>query len=327
MAEDNRQMVNWIFALISVQSLLLRRGFFHRFAIAAAIIGVLLLRYLNLDYVNAGDLERAGLDTGVGFANPNDLAAWFGFCCLYFAVVAIETRRTIVRTCAALAGLGFLYFVGLTVSRGTLMAVGISGVVALRHPLKRGFIPLLLLTVAATGIFYSGVFDREIGLYVTRGTEDTGRLTAWPVMIKRIIDAPLVGVGADEVLTYIPEDGHETSPHNAFIYIALAAGAFPFMLFVGYWVKAAWGAHEQSRIGMRDGPFQLPLLIYTFINACLGVGVFMYPWAIVTLCHVMEQRSRRPLTDQIAGRRTVVRSQGRHKRTYGVVSRRISTFH
>ena len=69
-----------------------RETFLHHFAAAALAIGALLLPHLNLRY-GGGESIRAGLESGVGFANPNDLAAWFGFCCVYSLVVAVETRR------------------------------------------------------------------------------------------------------------------------------------------------------------------------------------------------------------------------------------------
>ena len=79
-AAINRQYLNWIILLIVIQSLLLRNDFLHRFGIAATTLGLTLLPYLVFNYGNAAatSVQRVGLS--VGFANPDELGAWFGFC-------------------------------------------------------------------------------------------------------------------------------------------------------------------------------------------------------------------------------------------------------
>ena len=63
--------------------------------------------------------------------------------------------------------LGCLYIVGLTVSRGALLATAIGITIALRRLLRRGFIPLLVFIILS-GIAYTfGVFDRMIILNYT----------------------------------------------------------------------------------------------------------------------------------------------------------------
>ena len=123
---DNRSIVNWILAAIVIQSLNLQQKFLHRFALVALAIGFLLLLHLDLNY-GGGQSERAGAE--VGLQNPNALGAWFGFLCVYFVIVAIETKRNIVRIPSALVAAGCLLVIGLTVSRGALAAVVIAAVV------------------------------------------------------------------------------------------------------------------------------------------------------------------------------------------------------
>src|SRR5262249_48910505 len=158
----------------------------------------------------------------VGFANPNDLGAWFGFCSVYFMVLGIETRRNIIRCASLIAAAGYVFVVGLTVSRTSFMAVGIAAIVALRHVFYRGFVPALLLATLSSVILFSGLFDHIIASYEERGTEDSGRLEVWPLAIERFLASPLSGVGTENVGTAVA-DGRYITPHNIFLYVGLSA--------------------------------------------------------------------------------------------------------
>lgn len=312
MNQSNRQFVTWILALIIVQSLSLRRGFLHRFALAALVIGACLLPFLTLDWHDAG-AERAGLEQGVGFANPNDLASWFGFCTVFFTVLVIESKRNIVRVASLPVVAGCLLLVGLTVSRGALMALAIAIIVASRRLLKRGFFPVLFLAILTSLLLLSGLFDRSIELYTERGTEETGRLLVWPLVIERILASPLSGVGADAIGTYVPGGDHPITPHNSFLAVGLASGIVPLAFFTAYWIKAMRGAYRQSRGGLQDAPFQLPLIIYTFIIVFLSAGAFMFPWAIVALCNAMPRPGSRVIAVRVPQGEPVEPPRGRIK--------------
>lgn len=305
-----RGFVTWIFGLIIIRALCLREGFFHRFAFAALVLGALLLPFLALKY-NMSQ-ERAGLERSIGVANPNDLAAWFGFCCVYCIIVAIETRRNIVRVGSLLIGAGCLFVVGLTVTRGALVATAIAAVIASRRLLKRGFLAILLLLLVGSGVFLSGVFDESIGLYNERGSEETGRLLVWPLAIERFLESPIIGVGVSKSATYVPSTGHEITPHNSFLYLALASGIIPFALFLAYWVIAGARAFKSNSRRIPDTPFLLPLFIYTLIMCSLVAGEFFYPWAIVTLSMAMSAAASSQVPHRAAhqiepGRRSAIR--------------------
>ena len=184
-----RSFATWIFGLIIVRSLLLRQGFLHRFAVAAFFIGLSVLPYL--EYQSESGIDRAGLDRAVAIGNPNDLAAWFGFCTVYFAVVGIETRQNLVRVGSWILACASLFVVGLTVSRGALIAVAFSLVVALRHILKRGLVPVLVLLVFGWFLYVSGAFERATASYVDRGDEESGRFLVWPLAIERFADVTI----------------------------------------------------------------------------------------------------------------------------------------
>lgn len=292
MSSANREIINWIFTLIIVQSLLLCEGFFHRFTFATAIIGAVLIPYLIDNYSNASaaSVQRAGLDRSVGVANPDDLAAWFGFCCVFFMIVSIETKRYLIRIASFFIAIACLGVVGLTVTRAALIGIAIALVIALRRLLKRGFLPVLFLAALVSAVLVSGLFDQAITSFGERGTEDTGRLVMWPVAIGRFFDSPFIGVGANEIGTYVPQTGQEITPHNVFLYVALMSGIIPLTFFVWYWFKAIKGAYELSSKGVQDAPFQLPLIIYTLIQGFFLAGLFMSPWAIVVLCNAVPRQ-------------------------------------
>ena len=103
LTNESRAFVTWMLALVIVQSLVLRPGFLHRFAIALFLIGMCMLPYLR---VSETDTERFRLDRSVGFSNANDLAAFFGFFCLYFIIAAIENRQVLTRVACGLGAIG-----------------------------------------------------------------------------------------------------------------------------------------------------------------------------------------------------------------------------
>jgi O-antigen ligase len=278
----------WILALIIIQSLCLRRGFLHRCALVLFVVGLITLPYLTFKGSAAGGREQAAVSAMVtgAFTNSNSFGAWFGFCCLYFTIVALETKRVGVQMASSLAAVGCLYIVGLTVSRGTLVATAIGITIALRGLLKRGFVPLLVFIILG-GIMYNfGVFDRITSHYATRGTEDTGRLLVWPVAIERFLSSPLLGVGTANTATYVPGHRKPFAPHNSFIFVALSSGVLPFALFVAWWIRAVQNAFSYSE-RLADGPFRLPLLVYTFVITLVSDFPFMAPWGLLTFAVAM----------------------------------------
>jgi hypothetical protein len=157
----------------------------------------------------------------------------------------------------------------------------------MRHTLKRGFLPILLVVLLGFGFSVSGIFDQIVGNYEERGSEDSGRFALWPLAVERLIDSPLAGV--EDIATYVPEFMKEITPHNGFLYIGLTAGVLPLILFTAYWVNAFRGAFKLSKGAMQDAPFQLPLIIYIFIISSFSATGFMYPWAIVVLCNAIPR--------------------------------------
>src|SRR5262245_40318860 len=68
-----RNFVPWMLGLLLIQSLALRKNFLSRFCLATLLIGLGMLPFLS--GYNAGGFERVGLDSSVGYGNPNALGA------------------------------------------------------------------------------------------------------------------------------------------------------------------------------------------------------------------------------------------------------------
>ena len=273
-----RPMVPWMLSVVIIQCLALRRGFLHRFAMAMFVIGLCTLPYLTY----RGSATRLGLQTGLTISNQNDLAAWFGFCCLYFAVLSLETRRLSVRLLSGISAIACLYVVALTVSRAPLIAAAVGIVVAFRRVLKHGFLPILSFAVVAWIAYGFGLFDRSASLYAARVFEETGRFLIWPAAIERFLASPFTGFGGSDVATFIPQAGTLATPHNQFIFIALASGLLPLLLFVAYWVHLGAEAVRLSARSHEDAVFLVPLFIYVSLIGLELNQPYMVQWAMAT---------------------------------------------
>ena len=276
-----RNFLPWMLGLVIIQSLALRKGFLHRFALVMLLIGLAMLPFLNS--YNAGGYERVGLDRAVGYANPNALGAWFGFCAVYFTTNGYVVRRNSFRLLSWLLALGCMYVSALTVSRGSLLAVSIAVLFASRHLLKRGFVPIVLLATLGGVIVESGIFDDAIRSYGYRSEEGSARLQAWPLLVEIFLNSPLIGVGLSHAYVVVPGSGKATNAHNAFLFIAVASGTIPLALFVAYWIRSVMAALRANFKASPDAVFYIPLLIYTFLIISVGNMDFMAPWAIVSL--------------------------------------------
>jgi O-antigen ligase len=282
--QDVRPFIVWIMMLILIYSLSLRPGFLHRFVRVAFVIGLAVLPYMQYQSEGVG-VERAGLDRSMSLgelANPNGLAAWFGFCGIYFTIVGIETKRNIVRVAAWLVAVVCLFIVSLTISRGALFGFAIAAIVAFRRLLKRGFIPILCLVILSWIIYEAGFFKTAASMYATRATEETGRFIVWPLALERFLSAPLTGVGISHVGIYTSAK-HMITPHNSFLFIALASGIVPLAFFLADWIGALRTAFSTNAAQMVDAPFQVPLLLYALVQCLLGNNPFMASWMIVIL--------------------------------------------
>jgi O-Antigen ligase len=306
---EGRQFVTWILGLIIVQAVSPRHGFLRRFAWVQFIIGLTVLPFLSLS--SSGEVDRIGDSEGrlAGLSGPNGLGEWFGFCAVYFVIAGMEAKRNQVRLINWLASVVCLYMLGLSVSRGALSATMIAIALGLCRSLKVALLPVFCLLILSWGVYEAGVFDHIVDMYVYRGTEETGRLVLWPLVIERILGSPLAGVGVSNIETYVQEAGKAYSPHNGFLYIALASGIVPFAFFVAYWCRTARGSLRSSNDGTPDAPFRIPLLVFVFLTSFAGNGTFMSSWAIVALANAIPPNPN-----------TSLRLRGRRGRSYSASS-------
>ena len=234
-----------------------------------------------MSFGQAAGYERVGLDRSVGYANPNALAGYFGFCCLYLVIRGYVESRIAYRLTAWLMATASLFIVTLTVSRGALVAIAVSLLVASRKLLKLGVFPVLLLTGLLLGIMATGVFDQAMDAYTRRAGEETGRLKIWPLTIEKFFNSPMIGVGASGAGVWTSPDKYQT-PHNSFLLFAVASGVIPLALFCAYCLRSGMAALRAS-MSNQDSAFYLPLVTYAVLVTFAGNLDFMLPWAVVSL--------------------------------------------
>jgi O-Antigen ligase len=263
-----RTFVLSICEVIIVRSLCLRRGFLYRCTLVLVIIAVIPLRNLGF---SESTVEMARIDAPVAgnLSHPSGLAWWFGFCAIFFAVAGLEEKRGNIQILYWAGAVGCLAVVALTVERGPVVASALAITVAFRRLLKRGFLPVLLLMIFAGVILVSGLFDRAAGRYQERGTEETGRFLLWPVVVERILAAPLTGVGADNIATDLREGRSISTPHNSFLYFGLTSGVIPLAFYALFWMRVVWRSLS-SMDRTEYSPFQSPFLLYMLVGSMLG---------------------------------------------------------
>ena len=299
-----RNFVTWLFSIIILQCLSLRKNFLRRFIIVMLAIGLFVLPFMRT-LGDDGDVSRMDLSREAGISgeltNANGLAAWFGFCGLNLLILAVESKRPSVRILCGLLALGCVFVVGLTVSRGTLVALAISIMFSLRRFLKRSFVPLLSVVLLCSVGLGLGLFDRAIEFYTRRGMEESGRLSVIPYAVNTILGAPMFGIGASKVSLRV--GASYITPHNGFLFLALASGCVPLLLFIIHWIRVWKAAILASRSAVREAPFCIPLCAYSILIIMFSNTVFLSPWCVAAFCIVMA--AGRPLQKVIQGERLV----------------------
>jgi O-antigen ligase len=154
----------------------------------------------------------------------------------------------------------------------------------------------LVLVCLATIVIGLGLFEETMQYYNARGSEDTGRVSVWPLIIDSFLNSPLIGVGHSNVGA-TPVGRHFVTPHNGFLQIAQSSGIVPLTLFILYWLRVGRSAIQVDVERSPDAIFYIPLFVYTFIESNLSAFFFMEPWAIVSLAIPMTDSLRRTLTE------------------------------
>jgi hypothetical protein len=270
--------VGWLLNVIVVQALAQRPAFLHRFSLVAFVIGLGVVPYIQGRPADGGTMRFAA--SGTGISNPNSLAMWFGFCTVYFIFLGFQSRELMMRAVHWLAGLGSLFVVALTVSRGPLLGIALACVVGLRSELKRQFIPVLALVLLMWLVYVSGVFQEAVDYYLARGTEESGRGKVWPLALQRLIDSIWTGVGLEAIPTWTTSKA--ITPHNGLLYIGLGAGILPLMCFLGYLARVGSGTFRiLRRVHAGEGALLPPLVTFALIEVMSLDLVFMSAWVVV----------------------------------------------
>jgi hypothetical protein len=270
----------WLISLVVVQSLALYRpNFLHRFAWFTLFIGLAMLPFVSLAQIDG--YERVRFDTSVGYGHANALGAWFGFCALYLTIKGYVETRLAYRLGTWLMAIGSLYIVTLTVSRGALVALAASLIVASRRLLKIGVLPILLLGGLLLGLIELGTFDQALNAYGRRAGEETGRFVVWPLLLEQFSRSPFIGVGVSQTGA-LTNTGKFVTPHNSFLLFAVASGILPLVLFSAYCFRSGMaGLRSEGADG--NSTYFLPLVVYSVLITSSGNMDFMTPWAIVSL--------------------------------------------
>lgn len=274
-------IVGWLALLIIVQALSLRPGFLHRFALVALAIGVACVPYISM--ADAGGVTRASA-SGTGISNGNALGMWFGFCAVYFLFWGFQCQKPIFRIVSWTVAVGCLYILALTVSRGPVVAIALACVIGFRSSLKRSFVPLLSFILLISLIYISGIFETEIGYYLARGAEKSGRGTLFSRGLERVIDSPWVGVGLGEIAIGVLGGKKFINPHNGLLHIALGGGIVPLICYLSFLARVIVGTlHIMQRVHIGEAALLPPLVAYALFEILMLDVVFMSPWTIVVL--------------------------------------------
>jgi O-antigen ligase len=283
MQSEIRPVLIWMLTLIILSALCRRPGFIPRFAAALFLIGLTALPFVDLESSRAGLTVAAGVLT-----NPNGLAVFFGFIAVVFTIRGMESLGRMSSWLYMATALFSLLIVGLTVSRGPMVAYSLALVISLRKQLRRSFIPILALVALGGGAFALGLFDRVIGGYSERVMEDTGRFYLWSVAYARFIESPVAGVGASNAVIMVPNSTKIASAHNASLFVGLSSGIVPLLFFAGYWLMGLRGALKASPQNPAF-PYLLPLWAYAFFLDQLGSQGFVEAWSAFCVCICLVQ--------------------------------------
>ncbi len=281
-----RDFITWAVALIVVQSLTVRKGFFHRFAIFAFFIGLGSL--FTLRFSGDSELVRAGSES---LGSANAVAMWYGFCFIYFLIAGLEAKNYLVRASSWAGGFLCFFVMGLTVSRGPLVGSAISAAIAFKRVLKRSFLPIVVLLFVCWSVFLTGLADNIIGSYFERGSVESGRSYLWRVGFARFLDAWWGGVGLSNSQIFQPGRIVGSGPHNTLLLIGLSSGVIPLILFIRYLVKVARGAFQSRRERSGYAPFLLPMFVFAMLEIMSLDWAFMSPWVMVVFATILSERN------------------------------------
>jgi O-antigen ligase len=211
-------------------------------------------------------------------------ASWAIFSC------AVLVARPLHRLLVLVVGLGVVYGQALTAGRAGYITWALVGlclcVIRWRKYLLLGPIVALVITSAIPGVterLSQGVEDQQVDEY----TVTAGRNIAWPVVLDKIEESPVVGFGRQAMLRtgltwrldseYGEGFGH---PHNAYLEVLLDNGLVGLALIVSFYLVVV--AHAISLLRDSRSPLFMAIggvtcaLVLALLFASVGSQTF-YP--------------------------------------------------
>jgi len=301
-----RNFIVWAVCLVVVQSLCVRKGFFHRFAIFAFFVGLGTLPFMVTH--GSSEVTRLTLEKGTGLGTANGLAMWFGFCFIYFLIAGLEAKNYLVRSASWAGGLISFFIMGWTVSRAPLLGSAMAGVLAFKKVLRRSYLPILGFLVVCWIVYLLGLADNIIAYYLARGAVDTGRTFVFTAAVERFLDSWWAGVGLSNATILRPGHVVPTATHNSFLFIGLSSGVVPLAFFIGYIWYAARGAFQSHKEKSGNSPFLLPMFLFGVFEMMILTYPFLSPWFMVVLATIFSERNY-PHLGQITGNKTSLQGE------------------
>jgi O-antigen ligase len=126
--------------------------------------------------------------------------------------------------------------------------------------------------------------NQSIGFYHERLFQETGRFSAWPLVIALISRHPIEGYGvlSLQYILYVPGRAIQT-PHNGILYLWLTSGAAPLIPFFALWTESFRRGLRMPPVGYLD---PLPLLTYAFLQMLGANSFFVALWSVATFFYL-----------------------------------------
>jgi O-antigen ligase len=281
-----KALLTWVLLSVVFYAQIHRPGFLKRLGIVMLIISVLLMPSIILEKARVpGEIVRAKAVEGTSLNNANALGALLGFTALVFWLWGFRQARMVRRW--GLWGISVIIFLlmGLTVSRGALLAVLIGLVLSFRGvSLRHRISAMVMLTILSYVVLFIPFIAQLVGDFQARALEETGRFLIWPAAWEQIVQSPWLGHGAEHEI-YLPSLGVYRSAHNPFLYLWVSSGILPVIFLAILWVCALRKANRWDPKIDKAGIDPLPLLGYAITMSMSSNFHFVSVWAVVAVCY------------------------------------------
>jgi O-antigen ligase len=260
-------------------------------AFTAAVAALTVLQYHGvIDLQNVSAVKDVARDAATGkdvtflrlrfsgiFNDPNDLGVLLAAMMVLGLYWLFDRRSGLLRFLWAGPLLLFLYALGLTQSRGALLALAAGlGVFLVK---RFGWLVALLLGAACLPLLLLFLSARQLAVETEDGTGQE-RIQTWSDGLATMKDAPLFGVGMEQ---FGEQTGHVA--HNSYLHCFVEMGVFGGVLFLGTYYLALTDLFRLGRTRRRriaDGEMGRlqPYLLGTL--AAYAVGMMS-----LTLCYIL----------------------------------------